>query len=129
MTQKHSRLSDKAFDEVVQQALARIPGEIRRHLSNILITVQQRPSAEMLEEMGLPAGEPLLGLFWGVPLTARSAIDPPLYPDTIYLFQEPLEQLCSTREELIEEIEITVVHEIAHFVGLSDEQLEALGYG
>jgi predicted Zn-dependent protease with MMP-like domain len=129
MTEKHSRLSDKAFDEVVQQALARIPMEIRQHLDNILITVQRRPSAEMLEEMGLPEGETLLGLYWGVPLIERSAIDPPLYPDTIYLFQEPLEQLCSTREELIEEIEITVVHEVAHFLGLSDAQLDALGYG
>jgi predicted Zn-dependent protease with MMP-like domain len=129
MTEKHARLSDKAFDEVVQQALARIPMEIRQHLDNILITVQRRPSAEMLEEMGLPEGETLLGLYWGVPLIERSAIDPPLYPDTIYLFQEPLEQLCSTREELIEEIEITVVHEVAHFLGLSDAQLDALGYG
>jgi len=83
----------------------------------------------MIEEAGLPPGETLFGLYCGVPLTERSITDPPLHPDTIYIFQETLEQHCATREELIEEIEITVVHEVAHFLGLDDAQLEALGYG
>ena len=123
------RLSNRAFDTIVQQALARIPEEIRQHLENIVITIERRPSDEMLAEMGLAPGETLFGLYWGVPLTERSLIDPPLYPDAIYLFQEPLEQMCTTREELIDEIEITVVHEIAHALGLTDGELEALGYG
>lgn len=129
MTPKHTRLSGKIFDRIVREAIARIPEEIRRHLENILIAVQPRPGADILEEAGLPPGETLFGLYRGVPLTARSATDPPLYPDTIYLFQEPLEEYCATREELIEEIEITVVHELAHFLGLRDDQLDALGYG
>ena len=129
MARNRPRLSEKAFDQVVQQALTRIPKQIRRHLDNMVITVERRPSPEMLAEMGLAPDEVLFGLYWGVPLSERSVFDPPLYPDTIYLFQEPLEQFCSTREELIEEIEITVVHEIAHFLGLTDAQLEALGYG
>jgi predicted Zn-dependent protease with MMP-like domain len=129
MAGKKTRLSEKAFDEIVTQAIARIPLEIRRHLDNILITVEKRPDPEMLAEAGSPPGETLFGLYSGVPLTERSAVDPPLYPDTIFIFQEPLEQACVTREELIEEIEITVVHEVAHFLGLSDEELELLGYG
>jgi predicted Zn-dependent protease with MMP-like domain len=64
-----------------------------------------------------------------VPLPERSVIEPPLYPDTIFLFQEPLEQFCLTRDELVEEIEITVAHEIAHALGMSDDELDALGYG
>jgi predicted Zn-dependent protease with MMP-like domain len=83
----------------------------------------------MLEEVGLAPDEPLFGIYWGVPLIERSVTEPPLYPDTIYIFQEPLEAFCVTRAELIEEIEITVVHEVAHFVGFSDEELAALGYG
>lgn len=126
---KRSKLSAEAFDRVVAQALERIPMEIRAHLNNILISVQQRPTAEMLEELGMGPEDTLFGIYWGVPLTERSVIDPPLYPDTIFLFQEPLEQMCATREELIEEIEITVVHEIAHALGLTDAQLDALGYG
>ena len=122
------KLSNKEFDRIVQQAIGRIPEEIRQHLDNILITVQKRPDPDMLDEMGYPPDEPLLGLYWGVPLNERSVADPPLYPDTIYIFKEPLEEMCETQEELEEEIEITVVHEVAHFLGMSEERLAELGY-
>ena len=123
------KLSAEAFDRIVKQAIARIPLEIRRHLDNVLISVQPHPSRELLTEMGYSPDEVLFGLFTGIPLTERSSTDPPLYPDTIYIFQEPLEAFCLSREELIREIEITVVHEIAHFMGFGDEELDALGYG
>jgi predicted Zn-dependent protease with MMP-like domain len=129
MRDRLPKLTADAFARVVEQAIARIPEEIGRRLDNILISVKARPSPEMLEELGLAPDEPLFGIYWGVPLIERSVTEPPLYPDTIYIFQEPLEAFCVTREELIEEIEITVVHEIAHFVGFSDEELAALGYG
>jgi predicted Zn-dependent protease with MMP-like domain len=122
------KLNNKEFDRIIQQAIARIPEEIRRHLDNILITVQKRPAPEMLEEMGYPPDEPLLGIYWGVPLNERSVAEPPLYPDTIFIFKEPLEEMCETREELEEEIEITVVHEVAHFLGMTEERLAELGY-
>jgi predicted Zn-dependent protease with MMP-like domain len=122
------KLNNKDFDRIVQQAIGRIPEEIRRHLDNILITVQKRPAPEMLEEMGYPPDEPLLGIYWGVPLNERSVAEPPLYPDTIFIFKEPLEEMCATLEELAEEIEITVVHEVAHFLGMSEERLAELGY-
>ena len=122
------KLSNKEFDKIVQRAIRRIPDEIRQHLDNILITVQQWPDPDLLEEMGYPPDEPLLGVYWGVPLNERSATDPPLYPDTIYIFKGPLEEMCASLEELAEEIEITVVHEIAHFIGISEERLTELGY-
>lgn len=123
------RLSEKEFDGIVKKALQRIPGEIRGYLNNIVITVQKRPSKRMREEIELALDEPLLGLFEGVPLIERSVTSPPLYPDIIYLFQEPLEAMCETLEELQEEIEITVVHEVAHYVGMTEERLAELGYG
>ncbi|RJQ79156.1 MAG: metallopeptidase family protein [Desulfobacteraceae bacterium] len=129
MAGKKTRLSVKEFDSIVQQAIERIPLEMRRHLDNILISVQLQPGAEMLEEMGLAPEETLFGIYWGVPLTERMVTDPPLYPDTIFLFQGPLEAACATRAELVEEIEITVAHEIAHALGMTDEDLDALGYG
>ncbi|HWR91680.1 MAG TPA: metallopeptidase family protein [Desulfobacterales bacterium] len=122
------KLKDKEFDRIVKEAIGRIPEEIRRHLDNILIAVQKRPDPDMLAEMGYPPDEPLLGLYWGVPLNERTLGEPPLYPDTIYIFKEPLEEMCVTREELEEEIEITVVHEVAHFLGMSEERLAELGY-
>ncbi len=78
--------------------------------------------------MEVPPGEELLGFFSGVPLLEQSVTSPPLYSDTIFIFQEPLEEMCETVEELEQEIELTVVHEIAHYFGISEERLEELGY-
>ncbi|KPJ78269.1 MAG: hypothetical protein AMJ54_04555 [Deltaproteobacteria bacterium SG8_13] len=121
-------LSQKEFDRMVHLAIRRIPEAIRKQLHNIIITVQRRPSRKLLAELDLPADEPLLGIFQGTPLTERSATVPPLYPDTIFLFQEPLEAMCANLEELQLEIEITVVHEVAHYLGMGEAELAALGY-
>jgi predicted Zn-dependent protease with MMP-like domain len=125
----HVKLSEKEFDKIVKKSLLRIPQEIREYLNNIVITVQKRPSKRMREEMELGPDGSLLGLFEGVPLIERSVTSPPLYPDIIYLFQEPLEAMCETPEELEGEIEITVVHEVAHYVGMTEKRLTELGYG
>ncbi|HPC73596.1 MAG TPA: metallopeptidase family protein [Syntrophales bacterium] len=122
------KLNGKDFDRAVQRAIGRIPREIRRHLDNILISVQQNPPPDLLEAMGLPPDEPLLGVYQGASLLDRSTVNPPLYPDTIFIFQEPLEEMCDTLEELEEQIEITVVHEVAHFLGIDEEKLIELGY-
>ena len=122
------KLSSAEFDDLVRQAIDRIPEEIREHLDNVMISVRRRPSREMIREMGMDAENELLGLFQGVPLTERSITTPPLFPDTIFLFQEPLESICSSTEELKEQIEITIVHEVAHFIGMDEERLVELGY-
>jgi predicted Zn-dependent protease with MMP-like domain len=122
------KLTDKQFDGIVEEAVSLLPEEIREHLQNIMISVRKRPSRSLLREMGIPRDETLLGLFQGVPLIERSVTSPPLYPDTILLFQEPLEEMCETVEELERQIGITVVHEVAHFVGMGEERLEELGY-
>ncbi len=123
------KLSEEEFDRIVAHAVDRIPPEIRQHLENIVITVKKRPSRQMMRGMGMHPDDYPLGLFQGVPLIERSATIPPLYPDMIYLFQEPLEEICNTREELEEEIEVTVVHEVAHYIGMTEERLAELGYG
>jgi predicted Zn-dependent protease with MMP-like domain len=122
------KLSSTEFDELVKKAINRIPEEIQQHLDNVMISVRRRPSREMIREMGMHTEHELLGLFQGVPLTERSITAPPLFPDTIFLFQEPLESICSNTEELKEQIEITIVHEVAHFVGMDEERLTELGY-
>jgi predicted Zn-dependent protease with MMP-like domain len=122
------KISRRSFDQIVQQAISRIPEEFRAHLDNMIITVQTRPSPVLLEEMGYDPDEPLLGLYTGIPLTERSALEPPLYPDVIYLFQEPLQEMCTDPQELEREIEITVVHEVAHYLGIDEDRLTELGY-
>jgi len=123
------KLSQKEFDRIVKRAIRRISPEIRQHLKNVVISVRERPTRKMLQEMGLQPDELLLGVYRGVSLIKRSVTSPPLFPDTIILFQEPLEEACETKEKLEKQIEITVVHEVAHFVGISEERLEELGYG
>jgi predicted Zn-dependent protease with MMP-like domain len=122
-------LSEKDFFRIVKRAISRIPEEIHHHLDNVLISVRERPSRKMLKELGLSTEDSPLGLYVGTAMLERTALYPPLYPDTIYIFREPLEEMCETLEELEEEIEITVVHEIAHFIGISEDRLIELGYG
>jgi len=124
------KLNQKEFDKAVRRAYKRIPAEIRDRMENVVLTVKKRPAQEMLEEMGYPPDEPLLGLYDGASLREHSFFSaPPLHPDTIVIFQEPLEEMCESLSELEWEIEITVVHEVAHFLGISEERLEELGYG
>lgn len=124
------RLSADEFDEIATRAIERIPEELREYLENVVISVQPEPSPELLEEMGMdPEEDTLLGLYQGVALTEKSVTDPVSYPDTIYLYQEPLQEMCDSIEQLEEEIEITVVHEVAHHFGIDEDRLAELGYG
>ncbi|MBU2053491.1 MAG: metallopeptidase family protein [Proteobacteria bacterium] len=124
------KLNQNEFDRAVRRAYGRIPAEIRERMADVVVTVKKRPTREMLEEMGYPPDEPLLGLYWGASLPERSFFaPPPLHPDTIYIFREPLEEMCGSIAELEREIEITLVHEVAHFLGIDEERLEELGYG
>lgn len=122
-------ISRKEFEDAVERALEMIPEMFRAQLNNMTIAVEDRPSRDLLQEMEVPPGETLLGVFTGVPLPERSVTEPPLYPDAILIFREPLMAACHSWEELEEEIAVTVVHEVAHYLGLSEERLEELGYG
>ena len=106
-----------------------IPEMFRDHLGNIVIVVEDHPARELLVEMDIPPGETLFGLFTGVPLPERSVTEPPLYPDEIIVFREPLMDACRSLKKIEEEIAVTVIHEVAHYMGLSEERLAELGYG
>lgn len=109
------------FDEIVDQALDDIPDEIARLVHNVVVLVEDEP----------PEGEPddLLGLYDGVALTERGMETVMELPDRIFIFRGPLMDMCDDEADLVEEIRITVVHEIAHHFGIDDERLHALGYG
>ncbi len=123
------RINRREFEAAAERAIAMIPEMFRAHLGNIAIVVENHPSHELLMEMGIPADETLFGVFTGVPLPERSVTEPPLYPDEIIVFRQPLMAACSSLKELQEEIAITVIHEVAHYMGLSEDRLEELGYG
>jgi predicted Zn-dependent protease with MMP-like domain len=117
----------RRFEKLVQQAIEELPDEFRAKLQNVAVIVEDRPAEELLDRMNIPSDETLFGLYEGVPLTERG-FDSPLHPDRILIFQEPIEEACTSDEEIREEIRTTLVHEIAHFFGIDDEYLEELGY-
>lgn len=116
-------MKPRDFDACVKAALDTLPPEFMQYLDNVLISVQDEPDPELLEET---ESDSLLGIYLGVPLTERSLDSLYEMPDRIILFQGPLEDFCETEEELVEEIRITVVHEIAHFFGLEEDEIVAI---
>jgi predicted Zn-dependent protease with MMP-like domain len=122
-------LSSKNFDRAVEQALDRIPEIFLDHIRDVTILVEEEPSAEVLAELDVPEGDTLFGAYFGVPAGEKSVFDTTIEPDVIVIYKRPLEEYCETVEELTEEIEITVVHEIAHHFGIDDEVLARYGYG
>jgi len=107
----------------------KLPQEFRQQLRNVEFIVDVRPSKELMRTEGLdPEQDTLYGIYEGVPLPERSALDPPLLPDKITLFAEPLSQDFTDPDELREEIRVTVLHEIAHYFGMDEDEIEALGY-
>ena len=121
-------MARKNFQKLVQEALARIPKEFQAALNNVAIVIGERPGAEAQGEEFDPEEETLYGLYCGLPLPERTADNSGALPDVIYLYQEPLEEDFPDRDDLIEEIEITLVHEIAHYFGFDEETLERYGY-
>jgi len=122
------KLAAEEFDKIVKRAVSEIPEEIRRHLDNVVLSVRKHPSRDMLAQLDLPHHEEPLGFYSGSSLLDRSFFSPFHYPDTIFIFQAPLEEMCETIAELEEQIRITVVHEIGHFLGLNEDRLTDLGY-
>jgi predicted Zn-dependent protease with MMP-like domain len=117
------------FVKEVELALDRLPEEFRRRIHNVEIVVEKRPSKRRLREMDLdPEEDVLYGLYEGVPLSERSVSNPPLLPDKITIFSEPLTRDFPDATERRSQIHLTVLHEIAHYFGMDDEEIEDLGY-
>jgi predicted Zn-dependent protease with MMP-like domain len=108
------------FDALVDEALDAVPDELARLVDNVVVLVEDEP----------PEGEPddLLGLYDGVALTDRDSTLLPQLPDRILIFRGPLLDFCASEAELVREVRITVVHEIAHHFGIDDARLHELGY-
>lgn len=118
-------MDERAFERCVRRAVEGLPDRFRDALDNIEIVIEDYADDELLDELGMEP--PLLGLYQGIPLPERRH-DDILLPDKISIYREELLDLRLTREELVEEIRITVLHEIGHYFGLDDDQLEELGY-
>ncbi|MBZ5496530.1 MAG: metallopeptidase family protein [Acidobacteriia bacterium] len=116
------------FDAQVRKALGRIPQLFLDAMKNIEIVVEDWPDPDLMEEVAGERDAVLYGLFSGRPLPLRAVDDWGEPPDLIYLYRGPLEADFPDAEELAREIEITLVHEIAHYMGFDEETLKEYGY-
>ena len=120
------RLSRREFERLARRAYRQLPPAVLASLDNVDITVEEWPDPEEAALAGDEGG--LLGLYTGVPLTQREGGAPEL-PDRICLYRQPILRSCSTRAQVVEEVRITLWHEVGHYLGLDEEDLHRLGYG
>ncbi|WP_197676025.1 metallopeptidase family protein [Micromonospora auratinigra] len=113
------QMSRERFEELVGEALDEVPEELLGLMSNVVILVEDDP----------PPGEDLLGLYEGHALTERGWDYAGVLPDRILIYRRPILRICDTEEDVVEEVAVTVVHEIAHHFGIDDDRLHALGWG
>ncbi len=116
----------KEFERRVADALATIPREFRDAMHNIAIVVEDEPSEELLDEMEIEPPDTLFGLYQGVPLTERTSSYGNTLPDRVLIFQGPHERETADEEDLIVCIGETLIHEIGHYFGLSEEEIEEI---
>ena len=120
-------MSAEHFEELVADALDQVPDELAALMDNVVVLVEDEPFADVVANHG---GDPdLLGLYDGTPLTERDSLYAGVMPDRILVFRGPLLRMCGSDEEVVDEVRITVVHEIAHHFGIDDDRLHELGYG
>ena len=119
------RMNRAAFEDVVRRALEELPGVFAEHLENVAIVVEEEPDPEDLTAMGLDPEEDrdeLFGLYQGTPLIERDSGYSDL-PDRVVIYRGPILRSCESRREVLREIRDTVVHELGHHFGLSDDEM------
>jgi predicted Zn-dependent protease with MMP-like domain len=114
------------FEHLVAEAVELIPPHFRREIRNLALVVEDEPSAELLEEMEIEPPDTLYGLYQGVPLPERGWAHGNALPDQITIFQRPIEEDCEDEDEIRVAIGETLIHEVGHYFGLSEEEIEAI---
>lgn len=122
-------VSKARFAELVEKAIADLPKQFADAIQEVPIEIRDRPTPHEMQSLGLRANNLLLGLYHGHPRTKRSVEDPYRLPEVIYIFQDHIELICTSEEALIEQVRKTVLHEIGHHFGMTEQDLRDLGYG
>jgi predicted Zn-dependent protease with MMP-like domain len=120
------RLSRRAFQQLVDEALATIPQRFRDAIVNVAVVVEDEPTPDLLDEMEIPEGDTLYGLYHGTPLTERQWSQEPRLPDTISIYQRPIEEDAESDDDIVWMVAETVIHEFGHYFGLSEDEIEAI---
>jgi predicted Zn-dependent protease with MMP-like domain len=116
----------KRFEQLVAEALASVPRRFRGAMKNIAIVVEDEPSSDLLDEMGIEPPDTLLGLYQGTPLTERTWAYGNTLPDRVLIFQGPHERDADDEDDLVVAIGETLIHEIGHYFGLSEDEIQEI---
>jgi predicted Zn-dependent protease with MMP-like domain len=119
-------MTREKFEQLVEEALREIPKRFRKAMHNVAVVVEQEPAPDVLDELEIPPGDTLLGLYQGTPLTERSWGHGNSLPDRISIYQGPIEDACDDEDEIRDCIAETVIHEFGHYFGMSEEQIEEI---
>jgi len=117
------------FEVLVESALKKLPRPFRQKLKNIAVVVEDWADDETLEDVGIEPPDTLYGLYRGVDLTRRDSSYGNVLPDTIHIYQGPIEEDCADPDEMAELVRDVVVHEVGHYFGLDDETMEDIEQG
>ena len=121
------KFSANEFNELVKQALDLLPEFFQEKMSNVEVVVSDWPTPAELRSVGVSSRYGLLGLYQGIPLTRRTANYGLVLPDKITIYRMPIERICRTPEAVVAQVRRTVLHELAHHFGISDDRLRELG--
>src|SRR5215216_6824260 len=119
-------MTRERFQRLVVEAIALIPKRFRREMKNLALVVEAEPTADLLAEMEIEPPDSLFGLYQGTPLPERTWAFGNNLPDRITLFQRPIEEDCEDEDEIRAVIGETLIHEVGHYFGLSEEEIEEI---
>ena len=117
------------FEALVERALRSLPRGFKEKIENVAVVVEEWADDETLQELGIEPPDTLYGLYRGTDLTRRDSSYGNVLPDTIHIYQGPIEEDCDDPDEMAELVRDTVIHEIGHYFGLDDDTMEGIEQG
>jgi predicted Zn-dependent protease with MMP-like domain len=122
-------MTRREFEGLVEKALRRLPKEFKERLKNVAVVVEDWADDETLADVGIEPPDTLYGLYRGIDLTRRDSGYGNVLPDTVTIYQGPIEEDCEDEEEMAELVRETVIHEIGHYFGLDDDTMHRIEEG
>lgn len=119
-------MEKEKFEKLAEEALAKIPKKFKQYINNLAVIVEEKPSREIFERTGSLRLSSILGHYHGVPFKHRGPFYGNIPPDVIVIYQKPIENICSTDEEIKKKVREVVFHEIGHYFGLSEKELKEI---
>jgi len=117
------------FERLVERALGSLPRHFKEKISNVAVVVEDWADDETLDELGIEPPDTIYGLYRGTDITRRDSSYGNVLPDTIHIYQGPIEEDCINAAEMAELVKDTVIHEIGHYFGLDDDTMEGIEQG